>query len=54
MITLLYILDGSTKTTQSMWKGPPGQMVRSLGKCFHPHTKIKLKMDLFVVFKIFI
>ena len=43
MITLLYILDGSTKTTQSMWKGPPGQMVRSLGKCFHPHTKIKLK-----------
>jgi hypothetical protein len=43
MITLLYILDGSTKTTKSMWNGPPGQMVRSLGKCFHPNTKIKLK-----------
>lgn len=43
MVTLLYILDGSTKTMNSTWNGPPGQMVRSLGKCFHPNTKIKLK-----------
>jgi hypothetical protein len=28
---------------QSTWNGPPGQLVRALGKCFHPHTSIYLK-----------
>lgn len=43
MTTLMYVLDGSIKTMQSTWNGPPGQLVRALGKCFHPDTKIKLK-----------
>jgi len=43
MVTLMYVIDGSMKTMNSAWNGPPGQMVRTLGKCFHPDTKIKLK-----------
>lgn len=42
MVTTLYMVDGSVKTMQSAWNGPPGQMVQALGKCFHPNTKIKL------------
>jgi len=42
MVSLLYVIDGSMKTMQSTWNGPPGQLVRSLGKCFHPYTNIKL------------
>jgi len=42
MVTLMYVIDGSVKTMQSTWNGPPGQMVQVLGKCFHPETKIKL------------
>ncbi len=42
MVSLMYVMDGSIKTMNSTWNGPPGQMVRSLGKCFHPCTKIKL------------
>jgi hypothetical protein len=42
MVTLLYFVDGSIKTMNSTWNGPPGQIVRSLGKCFHPKTKVKL------------
>ena len=43
MVTLMYTLDGSIKTMNSANLGPPGQMVRALGKCFHPLTNIKLK-----------
>ena len=43
MVTLMYIMDGSNKTMQSAWKGPPGQLVKAIGSCFHPDTKIKLK-----------
>lgn len=43
MVSLMYVMDGSIKTMNSTWNGPPGQMVRALGKCFHPDTKIKLK-----------
>jgi hypothetical protein len=42
MTSLLYVMDGSIKTMNSTWNGPPGQMVRALGKCFHPNTRIKL------------
>jgi len=43
MVTIMYLIDGSIKTMQSTWNGPPGQMVRALGgNCFHPETKIKL------------
>jgi hypothetical protein len=43
--TLLYVLDGNMKTMSSMWKGPPGKVMRSLeklGHCFHPSTQIQL------------
>jgi hypothetical protein len=43
MVSLMYVMDGSIKTMNSTWNGPPGQLVRALGKCFHPETKLKLK-----------
>lgn len=43
MITLMYVMDGSIKTMQSTWNGPPGQLVRALGKCFYPETLVKLQ-----------
>jgi hypothetical protein len=43
LATLMYVLDGSIKTMESTWNGPPGQMIVALGKCFHPDTKIKLQ-----------
>ena len=43
MVTIMYMMDGSIKTMNSTWNGPSGQLVRSLGKCFHPETLIKLK-----------
>jgi len=42
VVTLMYVLDGSNKTMVSMWAGPMGQLVRNLGHCFHPKTKVKL------------
>jgi hypothetical protein len=42
MVVLLYLMDGSIKTMKSAWNGPPGQLTRALGKCFHPKTKVKL------------
>jgi hypothetical protein len=41
--TILYVLDGSIKTMNSAWSGPPGQLVQALGSCFHPDTKVKLR-----------
>jgi hypothetical protein len=43
MVSLMYILSGSITTMQSTWNGPPGQMIRALGKCFYPETSVKLK-----------
>jgi len=43
MVSLMYVMDGSIKTMNSTWNGPPGQLVKALGKCFHPSTKLKLK-----------
>jgi len=43
MVSLMYIMDGSIKTMNSIWDGPPGQMVKALGKCFYPKTAILLK-----------
>jgi hypothetical protein len=42
MISLMYVMDGSVKTMNSTWNGPPGQLVRALGKCFLPNTNIQL------------
>ena len=40
---LMNMLNGSVLTVQSIWNGPPGQMVQAIsGSCFHPETKIKL------------
>jgi len=43
VVTILYVLDGSIKTMQSTWNGPPGKLVKAIGSCFHPETKIKTK-----------
>ena len=43
MVSLMYVMDGSVKTMNSTWNGPPGQMVKALGKCFYPNTKVKLQ-----------
>jgi len=43
VLVIMYFIDGIIKTTKSGWNGPPGQMVRAMGSCFHPETKIKLK-----------
>ena len=44
MVVLMYMMDGSIKTMQSAWSGPPGQLVKALsGSCFHPDTKVKLQ-----------
>jgi len=43
VVTIMYVLDGSIKTMKSAWAGPPGQLVRAIGSCFHPHTEITLE-----------
>jgi len=43
MTTLMYVIDGTVLTMQSTWNGPPGQLVRALGKCFYPNTIVKLQ-----------
>ncbi len=42
VVTIMYVLDGSVKTMNSAWSGPPGQLVKSIGSCFHPKTRITL------------
>ena len=42
VVTIMYILDGSIKTMNSAWAGPPGQLVKAIGSCFDPKTKITL------------
>jgi hypothetical protein len=43
MSVFLNILDGSFKTVGSSWNGPAGSLVRTLDKCFHPETILRLK-----------
>lgn len=43
MVSLMYIMDGSVKTMNSTWNGPPGQLVQALGKCFHPSTPVSMQ-----------
>ena len=43
LTALMYIIEGSEYTMESAWNGPPGQMVKALGSCFHPETIVKLK-----------
>jgi hypothetical protein len=51
LVVLLYLMDGTIKTMKSAWNGPPGQLTRALGKCFHPETKIKLQNGNIVLIK---
>jgi hypothetical protein len=51
MVSLMYVMDGSIKTMNSTWNGPPGQMVRALGKCFHPNTRLLLQNQKLVSMK---
>lgn len=51
VVTLLYVLDGSIKTIKSAWNGPAGQVVKKLGKCFSPTTRIKLRNNEIVLMK---
>lgn len=41
MTAMMFMLDGTVKTMKSIWKGPPGGMLRAL--CFHPDTMLTLK-----------
>ena len=43
VVTIMYVLDGSIKTMNSAWSGPPGQMIKSMGSCFHPQTMLTLQ-----------
>ena len=42
VVTIMYVLDGSIKTMNSAWSGPPGKLVKAIGSCFHPYTEITL------------
>lgn len=47
--TLMYTLSGSIMTVNSLWDGPPGQLVRAL--CFHPDTLIQLEDETFATMR---
>ena len=62
MIVLMHALKGSMMGMKSIWKGPPGDMLRGLGGisqaigdfdpfCFLPDTLIKLKDNTYVKMK---
>ncbi len=51
MMVLVNILNGTTKTMKSLWRGPPGDTLRAVTglstairntSCFHPDTILKL------------
>ncbi len=42
VVTIMYVLDGSIKTMNSAWAGPPGQLVQAIGSCFHPDTLVQV------------
>jgi hypothetical protein len=39
MVSLIYMVDGSVKTAESTWNGPPGKLIRGL--CFDKHTLLQ-------------
>lgn len=51
---MMNLIDGSIKTGQSAWNGPPGEMVRGVHKavsCFEPATKIRLQNNIVKVMR---
>ena len=51
LVVFMYIMDGAIQTMQSAWNGPAGQLVKALGGCFPPTTKLKLKNGSIVFIK---
>ena len=49
LAVVMYTIDGSMKTLNSTWRGPPGQLVSAI--CFHPKTKVMLKNGKIVMMK---
>ena len=49
LASLLYILSGTFLTINSVWRGPPGELVRAI--CFHPDTLVKKENDKLVKIK---
>jgi hypothetical protein len=48
----MYILSSAQLTMQSMWNGPPGQLVKGIsGACFGPYTKLRLKNGILINIK---
>lgn len=47
--TLMFTVSGAIMTANSIWAGPPGEMIRFL--CFDPETKIRLADDSLVAMK---
>lgn len=39
MVSLIYMVDGSVKTAEATWNGPPGKLIRGL--CFDKHTLLR-------------
>ena len=39
--TFLFLIDGSVKSGNSIWRGPIGGILRTL--CFHPNTRVHLQ-----------
>lgn len=39
MVSLIYMVDGSVKTAEATWNGPPGKMIRGL--CFDGQTLLQ-------------
>lgn len=53
LAAFIYLLNGSVMSMQSMWAGPPGQLVRKMGKikiprCFDPDTLIQTKKGAYI------
>ena len=49
LATLFFLMEGTVKTMESAWAGPPGQITRAL--CFHPDTLLKLSNGSYVKMK---
>jgi hypothetical protein len=46
--TLGHMVRGSNDTSESIWRGPPGETLRAVGSvCFHPDTLVKKKNNTF-------
>lgn len=49
MVSLIYMVDGSVKTAEATWNGPPGKLIRGL--CFDENTVLQTKEGQFYTIK---